>query len=196
VNSATRRRIVLEREQARIILRRLKRHGIISVPAGDNARLLTMDRFQRASPDPADRAVWEQAAALGKPITMTAGPRQRRALRLVAHIRPRRKARFSLPPYDSLFHTAGDNYRALLKIITSPTPEGPGPTAIAALAIRHARCVRKLSWRGVARWWTSQPRGRLSFDARKWAGNQPLGMALCEAAATKLNEDWKRSPWN
>ena len=58
-----------------------------------------------------------------------------------------------------------------------------------AAFVRRLRVDRKYTWRAVARacsraWGTD------------WGSNQIAGMAICEAAAARCFEHYRRSPWN
>lgn len=71
---------------------------------------------------------------------------------------------------------------------------GASMTAEQAKAVREMRVHQELTWRGVADEFTE--RFPDADYARGLAGNQILGMALCEAAALKLGEDPNAEPWN
>ena len=63
-----------------------------------------------------------------------------------------------------------------------------------AVFIRGLRVGSGYSWRAVAE----------ACHEQKWSGwtpwappsSQPMGMALCEAAASFFDEDWEGEPWN
>ena len=67
-------------------------------------------------------------------------------------------------------------------------------TAKQAQVVRSLRVDRGFSWRAVAAEFCERfPDAEF---AEGLAGNQLLGMALCEAAARMLGEDPDAAPWN
>jgi hypothetical protein len=61
-----------------------------------------------------------------------------------------------------------------------------------AAMVRRLRVEEAYSWRAIAR----QIATHLGMRDAWWAGNQPAGMSICDAAARSFGEDFTEEPWN
>lgn len=62
--------------------------------------------------------------------------------------------------------------------------------------VRRLRCDEHNTWRGVASNIFEQPSSSAIVNHQDMAGNQALGMYLCELCAEQFGENPNEEPWN